>query len=593
VLAQVSQVTRRPRGGVSLKPSSVTADSLRFGRGTANEVLLQDVRVGLSEAVIQPREGVLYLTQVGTNLVRLNGQPVAAATVKPGDEIQIGPFKVTIVDPPEGADVAVTVELIEPLGDDFARLQEQSRLGLDNTWLDKRGGAWIGVIAVLVLFLLLPVIGYVINSKPEPRAKAAVSRIVPAVVDSTWNVGEISNPHKNFANQCRTCHETAFIQVRDSSCLACHNGIQHHFDTKRFPTLVLDSCGSCHQEHRGARGVITQTQSLCTDCHADLKRTAANADLRNVTDFGSNHPEFAVTLVANAAADKPDQKFRRVALGGSDKPVDNPGMKFSHRAHLPPPPGAPADAATTAAGTVAWPKDMRRLGCADCHQTAPGGGLMKPVTFERNCAECHAVALRFAKQPAAGTPAAAGLPQAVVPHGDAALAQRVVADYYAGYALRGGFNDDDEPAPAVVRRRPGTTLTDKERQDALDWAHSRTQVALQLMFDKRACGTCHEISRDGDAYKIAPLLMQEHFLPKAQFNHAKHASVDCAGCHAAATSISSADVLIPGIESCRTCHGGEAASVKVQSTCISCHGFHNPGTGPMLPKGRQTANSAQ
>jgi hypothetical protein len=32
VLAQVSQVTRRARGGVSLKPTQINAEMLRFGR---------------------------------------------------------------------------------------------------------------------------------------------------------------------------------------------------------------------------------------------------------------------------------------------------------------------------------------------------------------------------------------------------------------------------------------------------------------------------------------------------------------------------------------------------------------------------------
>jgi hypothetical protein len=574
VLAQVSLVTRRPRGGVSLKPSTVTADALHFGRGTDNEVLLQDVRVGLSEAVLQPRDGVLYLDRVGTSPVRLNGDPVGSAAVKPGDEIQIGPFKITVVEPPPDTDVAVTVELVDPLGDDFARLQAQSRIGLDHTWLSRRNAAWGGALAVLFLFLALPIVGYFVNPRPDPRAATPVARVLPLAIAEAWNVGEVSNPHKNFWRECRSCHQDAFISVRDQACLACHQGVQHHVDVKRFPNLVINNtpCGGCHLEHRGSHGMITQAQSLCTTCHEDLKRTAANAELRNVTDFGRDHPQFAVTVVADAASDTPDKKFQRVVLGGADKPVDRPNFKFSHQAHLPQPAGAPA-AGSPGAAPVAWPRDMRKLECADCHRLEPGGGLMRPISFAGNCAECHNGALRF--DPA---------PLGVVPHGDAALAQRVIDDFYARLALEGGV--EDVQAPESVRRRPGTPLTEPQRLEALAWAAARADVARKLVFDARACGTCHEIQGGGNAFKIAPVLMQAQFLPKAEFNHAKHATVACESCHAARGSRLSSDVLIPGIENCKTCHGGEAAWAKVRSTCISCHVFHKPGTGPLTPSGK-------
>ena len=146
MLIQISQVTRRPRGGVSLKPTTLTADTVRFGRGTGNEVLLSDVRVGVAEAVIQPRDGVFYLSQLGTNPLRVNGQTTASAVVKPGDETLIGPYKIDVVEPSDGVEIALTVELVSPLGDDFARLQSDSLIGLGRTRLDKRRIAWAATI---------------------------------------------------------------------------------------------------------------------------------------------------------------------------------------------------------------------------------------------------------------------------------------------------------------------------------------------------------------------------------------------------------------------------------------------------------------
>jgi hypothetical protein len=555
VLAQISLVTRRPRGGVSLKPTQVTAEVLHLGRGTANEVLLPDVRVGVTEATIQLRDSGLVLSKHGPNPVSVNGVATATTALKAGDEILIGPYKITIVEPPADIDAALTVELISPLGDDFARVQAQSVIGLERTWLGKRPTAWLAALAILVVFAALPVAAYLVNATPDPRAPSSAPRLLPAVVEQAWNVGEISNPHKNFARECRSCHETAFTTVRDEACLGCHDAIQHHVDAPRFPNLVINKipCGGCHHEHRGAHGVINQAQALCTDCHLDLKRTAANAELRDVGDFGERHPEFRVTVVADAAA----KTRARVDLGSEARPVDHPNLKFSHKGHLDP---------------IAWPRQMRKLACPSCHVTEPGGGLMQPIAFTRHCAECHDSSLKFE----------ASAPDRAVPHGNAALAQRSIKDFYARVALEGGVGDLS--APAVVRRRPGTPLAEPERLEALAWAEQRAAAARSFVFDDlRGCGTCHDVDRGGPEFKIAPVLLQTQFLPKAQFNHGKHTTVSCEGCHAARASIASSDVLIPGIATCRNCHGGESAGAKVRSTCISCHDFHKPGIGPLKP----------
>ena len=66
------------------------------------------------------------------------------------------------------------------------------------------------------------------------------------------------------------------------------------------------------------------------------------------------------------------------------------------------------------------------------------------------------------------------------------------------------------------------------------------------------------------------------------FNHGKHKDVSCAECHAADTSMKSSDVLLPKIEGCQTCHGGEQATDKIPSTCISCHGFHRDDVAIMV-----------
>jgi predicted CXXCH cytochrome family protein len=78
--------------------------------------------------------------------------------------------------------------------------------------------------------------------------------------------------------------------------------------------------------------------------------------------------------------------------------------------------------------------------------------------------------------------------------------------------------------------------------------------------------------------------MRDRFLRPAVFDHAKHAPVACDACHAARQSDSSADLLVPGIETCLKCHGAGTAAFKVTSTCTSCHVFHRQELGPMRMK---------
>jgi len=64
------------------------------------------------------------------------------------------------------------------------------------------------------------------------------------------------------------------------------------------------------------------------------------------------------------------------------------------------------------------------------------------------------------------------------------------------------------------------------------------------------------------------------------FDHDAHKQEKCTSCHEAGKSTTSADLLLPGIKDCRTCHLGEdAAKAKVPSTCAMCHGYHTSGQG--------------
>ncbi len=558
---EVTFLTRRGPDALMRRSQSIAAESIRFGRGSDNEVQLADIRVGLHAAVLTHREAGLFVEHAGGEPMRVNGASAASATVRPGDKIEVGPYEIVITETPPGFDSALTIELVQPLGDALERLMAQSRIGLGQAW-SKRRLSWLLFSLVAILGLVVPIalypFGHVVTS----------SRTVPppgftSFVSMSWNAGAISNPHRFFAFQCATCHRGAFVSVSDGACLACHSDVGNHLeasadagDTRQ--AVESTRCAECHEEHRGVHGLVVSAQALCVDCHRSLAEAAPKVAVQDVTSFPAGHPQFRATVVAAAA--KPS--FARVPLESTPPPQDHSNLVFSHAAHLVP------------AGFLT-PSGKKVMTCTDCHVADPGGQGFQAITFEGQCHSCHD--LKFD----------ADLPWREVPHGDAAGVVTAVADFYGHVALQGGVQDPD--APAFVRRPVGQPQdpTPEQRRTALAWAAQRANTAMGIIFDdKRGCAYCHVTDRTGGKFTVAPVFLRTRFLPQSDFDHAKHQALDCADCHDARHSEKSSDVMLPGLETCVSCHGTERAGFKAQSTCTSCHLFHRREFGPM-----KTANA--
>ncbi|MEE8107535.1 MAG: cytochrome c3 family protein, partial [Gammaproteobacteria bacterium] len=86
-------------------------------------------------------------------------------------------------------------------------------------------------------------------------------------------------------------------------------------------------------------------------------------------------------------------------------------------------------------------------------------------------------------------------------------------------------------------------------------------------------------------WRVEAVKLTQEFYPRAVFSHQAHdiETSDCGQCHAAVESQSSADVLMPGIDTCRECHGSAVGrrnhGGQIASTCIMCHRFHTPDKG--------------
>jgi predicted CXXCH cytochrome family protein len=555
--AEVTVLTRRGEG---LFPVShtVTGQQLRFGRGTENEIPLADIRVELAAAVLSQSAEGLFIEKHGDTPLRVNGRSTGAARVGPGDEILIGPYKVVLSEPPEGLDVALSVELVQPLGDALQPLMTGSRLRLDQTHLSKRRASWTTFLLLTVLCLAIPISIYLRGSGVK-RSASVPAEGGSAFLGIAWSPGEMSNQHRYFAQHCVTCHENAFSPVKDSACLTCHAAIGSHIEAATLRDLEpvhrdlqRTRCADCHEEHRGLRSLVIREGALCVQCHRSLAETAPRAGISDVRGFPDGHPQFRVTLVGDAA----NKSFERVELRSDLKPADHPNLIFSHAAHL--------------------DRDkFKALGkepmvCTNCHAPEPSGQGFLAITYKGQCQSCHA--LKFDTE----------MPWDEVPHGDDARVQAEIEGFYASLSLKRDFSAPSIPPPGIERRLPGSAPSPSEQPGRRAWIRGQTAQALGIIFDeKRGCFECHIPDRRRGPFTVAPVMLLTRFLSPARFDHTKHAPVPCEDCHNAQRSQASSDVLVPGIDRCVTCHGSETASFRAQSTCSSCHVFHRHEFGQM------------
>lgn len=354
---------------------------------------------------------------------------------------------------------------------------------------------------------------------------AAILPSLKLISPSVLQAGPIHSAHAPTAGECSACHVRAFERVPDSACVECHT-VSRHVVASEQAVLGTTRCASCHLEHNEPQQLVNQHQGLCTDCHTDA------------TDFLTAHPEF-----------EPLQSMQN----------ESSNLRFDHAVHL------------DTAGIVT-PDGRRVLECAECHIEDPGGARMQPISMVDHCSGCHTLAFDPDD------------PSRVVPHGDPEAVVQSLVEYYSARLLGA-----DPEATGQRVRRPGQSLSREDRDRVAAEARVQALAVAGDLFERRACATCHEVSRDAAnesvPWLVAPVVLTDVFLPQANFTHAAHRTEisSCDNCHEASVSTSATDLLIPDLDSCRECHGSGIARLnaahQTPSTCVMCHGFHFDGTG--------------
>ncbi len=522
----------------------VEGTRLRIGRGTDADLRFDDSGVSLAHAEIVLDSGSWRIADLGSVTgTYVNGKKVDEWRLADGDAIDLGSVHLTVrlaAGPAAEAPLEIEIRPDSRAGVEGAEPSAGIAPHPQHTPLAapavdyvaayrlRRGllrKSWLTLLLTLaaaVAVLLLPIRGWFWAFRPGPVARA----------------------HADLA--CADCH-APWRGPTDAQCAACHGAKMmnpappHHLDRLADRTAA-PSCSACHSEHRGAPNLTAVTDRDCTVCHGDLsahvklpavapatgKKVVSIA--RRITSFATDHAEFA-----------PLSK------------VDPTKVKLDHRLHL-------------KARLRGLPAGKERLVCTDCHRDRGVAEGREPEvsSYAAACASCHP--LTFDPR----------LPAERAPHATPVEVHRFLLVAYA-------------ETPAAAR----TLFVDRRRilrgqgEGEIDVSPRVRKAAndAEIYLFRTACAECHGIDLAAAPPRVEPTAIPARWLPGARFRHADHAQiVRCTDCHASApASRKSSDVLLPGIATCRPCHGGTKPSGGVVarpagSECAACHEYHPPGT---------------
>jgi predicted CXXCH cytochrome family protein len=407
--------------------------------------------------------------------------------------------------------------------------------------------------------------------------------------NSTFQAAPVASVHASFGADCASCHDQSWAVARrlttlsdvhhsvsDLACQKCHAAARH-----AIISLAEPACVVCHQEHRPEKTLVEVADSACTSCHRDLP-TLGLADvsfapkIRQFETGAGGHPEFSLLRTdANAVGTRHEARvvarFIDAEMGGGAW-RDRGGLKFNHRVHLDP------------AGVLNPAREQVQLVCSDCHVSYTDGGYMRPVEYEKHCTKCHPLSL-----------AAPFSELGQLPHSSVDEVRGVIRERLARRTEQISVQQTQTEAENRLPRLPSPARLNSDQENQVA---NQMELADHAVFGVEAKGMCrkchHFIERDDQWHvlvedptvvaeeNIAGPFTQREMVPSrwmrhARFNHKNHRAVECVECHQAKTSTETADILMPPISLCQTCHGDGAQtdSMHAKADCVVCHTYHD------------------
>ena len=561
-----------------VRARAIDAPSILIGRDAACDVHLEDLAVNPQHAQLTSGDGRhLEIEAISGLGFELDGRRVERAEIDAADgaELRFGGHRITVGLDSEGDVPRIRLDVVrtEELSHSALDRDEAKAFSLRGLLPGRRLSAWGFTVLVLAAFLIAPIYAYMSWRGVEERPDRFHA-------DESWISGPLSRAHRSLERDCQACHVDAFVAVRDDSCIACHDDAHDHAPADRLLAArgapgawqgalnrvsaafnrPLGRCVDCHTEHEGAGPMPQTAQRFCTECHDGLSTRLTDTRIGDAGDFGTAHPQFR-PRVATAPGATP--RFERITWTQGIQ--DRNGLKFPHNTHLSRTGGVARMGQNLGMGAA--------LECADCHRPTADRVRFQPVDMERDCAQCHSLTFETVN----------GVRRSLR-HGEPG---QVVADLYAFY--RSTPPTRPLELGGMARRRPGGFA---ERQ-VYDVYFRETQVrptraadAVRAVFSRGgACYDCHTVfapARGSTDWRVMPVHQTARYLTNGWFDHEPHREEECSTCHLAERSGAGTDLLLPGIATCRECHGGEGSRADVPSSCAMCHEYH-AGDRPGAP----------
>jgi hypothetical protein len=465
-----------------------------------------------------------------------------------------------------------------------------------------------------------------------------------AAVHAAWD-RDCAACHVNFQRMSRDnwnplmpfLGSAATSSASDARCASCHAGPVHHANQLADST---PSCGGCHRDHQGRDfSLVRLPDSDCVRCHDNLKAHQSDPDKLKyenaVTGFAGGHPEFKL-LREGPATDPGKLKFNHklhMTAGQAAVAGQENAWTLGKIKELDP-------SAHARYRDAPWQKDkadsaLVQLDCASCHRLDSGdfditkrppglpqfalqprapGAYMQSIVYENQCQACHPLTFD-AEVKVKGDDdraRAVAVPHRLEPGAVSRFLWGAYADQYQknlkkdpelGKGSQAATPGDIRPLPGRLTREEeqarGQIDREVEQAQRFLFKDRVEQAERYLLSGKTSCGECHyyEQGEAGLPRAIVPTAVKDVWFEHARFNHAAHRAVDCRSCHANAYAVGAngemnsnastrhTDVLLPGVENCRSCHApaGRKAGQPVggvRHDCTECHSYHN-GARPL------------
>lgn len=561
----IRHIHKDRKGREELDETVLDDATVTVGHGGDQDIQLRDPAVARRHVELKAAaDGSFRFKTVGGMQVDIDGMLRKKGTLKQGSRIELGEQLIAVSEPEGGFDAVLEVTTVE---------QEQQvgsathyRVALSQTKLSARRPAWLLAIAILLLFVAVPLVGYY---WPGLENELRQTPYLPS--DHVWSSGPLANVHHTpeIGDDCQSCHLELFERAPDRGCLDCHASVTGHVDRDlvSVPALEARRCANCHREHMEPSALVRNESALCVDCHRNPEQGATVTDSHRlpevVTGFSeSRHPEFRLAMLRRSAGDG-EWDIERMARS-SDGLEERSGLKFPHDLHLDP-------------EKVESLQTGEPLDCGSCHVLSEDEEHFEPLTMERTCEGCHSLSFDD------------DFPRKQLPHGDVESVVVALEEHFirkhADPELRGDGGQRG-------RRRPGRGESAQRCEgSALECGRKQALEEAISQFSRSGCVTCHEVSENAERprlerWQVREVKLAEDWYPFSRFDHGVHltrsrdqqeAETACGACHAARTSQASQDVLIPGLENCVQCHGEDKThQTNVTLSCRGCHDFHLP-----------------